>query len=403
MNDTVFVLGAGASWHYGYPTGEGLIDAVISMAGRLSTYCQFRTQRNTPTLPMPIYVLRKFERNGGTNGHLRAWDEVRRECDLLVHRLGSVRPLVIDYFLGWNPSLQEIGKLLIAAALLECEATYAATRGNPNRREVVMNQPIPPSSEQQRRLDISKFKDDWYRFVVHKLVSRCENSSDLLTNRVKFITFNYDTSLEFHLLRALKSIDFITKNDTEKFILNDRIVHMYGALRKEAFDSNDFVDQASCLQLGYEFTSPQNLPSEIQMRNKFLDRSLLCSEGIRTIDPHDKSDEDRTQCAKVWIRDARLIYVLGYGFDDNNNERVGLLSRDAVEGKSVLFTNFGDINIINRKASKLFVGGYDAFDQQSVKGDPLGSYFEKSTRNVYDALELDFYGFESSLLGSSRV
>ena len=28
-NKTVFILGAGASWHYGYPTGEELVKQVI--------------------------------------------------------------------------------------------------------------------------------------------------------------------------------------------------------------------------------------------------------------------------------------------------------------------------------------------------------------------------------------
>jgi hypothetical protein len=29
---TVFILGAGASWHYGYPTGEGLVKKVVEKA-----------------------------------------------------------------------------------------------------------------------------------------------------------------------------------------------------------------------------------------------------------------------------------------------------------------------------------------------------------------------------------
>jgi hypothetical protein len=31
-NKTVFILGAGASWHYGYPTGEELVKKVIAKA-----------------------------------------------------------------------------------------------------------------------------------------------------------------------------------------------------------------------------------------------------------------------------------------------------------------------------------------------------------------------------------
>jgi hypothetical protein len=34
--ETVFVIGAGASWHYGYPTGAALIDQMISWANLLS-------------------------------------------------------------------------------------------------------------------------------------------------------------------------------------------------------------------------------------------------------------------------------------------------------------------------------------------------------------------------------
>jgi hypothetical protein len=31
-NSTVFILGAGASWHYGYPTGETLVEKVKEKA-----------------------------------------------------------------------------------------------------------------------------------------------------------------------------------------------------------------------------------------------------------------------------------------------------------------------------------------------------------------------------------
>jgi hypothetical protein len=37
-NPTVFILGAGASWHYGYPTGEKLVQKVIEKAKCASTY-----------------------------------------------------------------------------------------------------------------------------------------------------------------------------------------------------------------------------------------------------------------------------------------------------------------------------------------------------------------------------
>jgi hypothetical protein len=37
-NPTVFILGAGASWHYGYPTGEDLVKMVIQRADAAADY-----------------------------------------------------------------------------------------------------------------------------------------------------------------------------------------------------------------------------------------------------------------------------------------------------------------------------------------------------------------------------
>lgn len=37
---TVFILGAGASWHYGYPTGEKLVGDVMKEAAELAGHCE---------------------------------------------------------------------------------------------------------------------------------------------------------------------------------------------------------------------------------------------------------------------------------------------------------------------------------------------------------------------------
>jgi hypothetical protein len=67
-NSTVFVLGAGASWHYGYPTGEGLIDSIISMADRFSSYCEHRLQSGQTVQIIPKYVERRIDASKGIAG-----------------------------------------------------------------------------------------------------------------------------------------------------------------------------------------------------------------------------------------------------------------------------------------------------------------------------------------------
>jgi hypothetical protein len=55
-------------------------------------------------------------------------------------------------------------------------------------------------------------------------------SADLLANDVKFITFNYDVSLEFWLHRALTATEVLKERDVNKFLAYDRIVHVYGSV-----------------------------------------------------------------------------------------------------------------------------------------------------------------------------
>lgn len=56
-----------------------------------------------------------------------------------------------------------------------------------------------------------------------------------------------------------------------------------------------------------------------------------------------------------------------------------------------MFTNYLDINRVNKRASKVFFGASDRFSPggPSVIAD-RDAYYERSTRDVYEALELDF-------------
>jgi hypothetical protein len=134
VNSTVFVLGAGASWHYGYPTGEGLVESVISMGDRFSSYCKHRLQSGQTVQIVPKYVEQRIVVSKEVKEAKTGWQSVQKECEVLCDRLKAVRPLLIDNFLAWNESLRPIGKLMIAAVILECEANWFRERANQNRR-----------------------------------------------------------------------------------------------------------------------------------------------------------------------------------------------------------------------------------------------------------------------------
>src|SRR5438445_12091565 len=119
-SQTVIVLGAGASCHYGYPTGEELVQRVINCTQAFREYC-----KNRKTAGFNINQFPRFMNPTGAEfDHQRSsalWDQQIELCTDLIARLEAVEPVVIDYFLGWNEQLHELGRTMIAAALLQCE------------------------------------------------------------------------------------------------------------------------------------------------------------------------------------------------------------------------------------------------------------------------------------------
>jgi hypothetical protein len=130
-----------------------------------------------------------------------------------------------------------------------------------------------------------------------------------------------------------------------------------------------------------------------------IDRYYYASLGLRTIDPHDKGlNQDSLQQAKDWVAEAEVIYILGYGFDSNNNERIGLDKIRNKKGLSIMFTNYNNRNVINKAAGTLLCNNSRAFlDGSTIHGYDYAQfslYCEKSVRTVYEALDMDFEPLE---------
>ena len=304
------------------------------------------------------------------------------ECWELIERISTARPLLIDYFLGWNETLRSIGKLMIAGVILECEAN-----------SINLN---------------AKRRDDWYRFVVHKIVSGCNASADIFKNKVHFVTFNYDVSLEYHLYRALSSIDLFNSADVMNFIRDERIIHVYGSVNEE-MPVDAVVDHLTAQNLGDAFVSPISHEKEFGVRKEFPDQCFIASKAIRTIDPHEKvANEVALKKVSEWVNNAGVVYILGYGFDDVNSRRIGIdktlfLNLGQPGAKVIMFTNFENRNTINKKASRLLFRKHAEFLDRSALGDPLTKYAEKSIRDVYGALQMDFDPLDEMLTGSTDI
>jgi hypothetical protein len=401
---TVFILGAGASWHYGYPTGEELVKGVISKARIAADH--FTTVINSPAGGVPFrpeYITRNTPGTvpaDGVTGMTAEWKRGINECNELVTRLTTVDPLVIDYFLGQNPDLRDIGKLCIAWVLLEREALFLKYGINNNRRELLLRTAEGRDRDRASSIQyIKQYKDNWYRFLIHKLVTACPDADSLLDNKVTFVTFNYDVSLEYQLFGGLSAIaQFAEADIIRRFFEGDRFIHIYGAIRDDAISTPVPFNLDLFGADPFGGPKPQPGPPDLWYEtNALFDTVYEASKGIRTIAPYEKTVEPAVESARRAIADASCVYVLGYGFDENNSKLLGLSNNlePVSTDKMVMFTSYGDYNLVNKKASRILFGS----PERLLSGKPtiVDAHSrahlivcEKSIRNVYEALEVDF-------------
>lgn len=244
-------------------------------------------------------------------------------------------------------------------------------------------------------LDLSKFKDDWYRFIIHKLFIDCRDSADLLQNDVHFITFNYDVSLERSLRQALHNIELFKEHDIGAFFSPNRILHVYGKVR----------DVPPVTPPRLLFDIPDDHDRFGVAHKETLDALYNAAKNLRVIDPLKEVDNPLIETARELIERARCVYILGYGFDQNNSRRLGLRQALHYEKnrKCVLFTNFQCINRITKGASKVLFGHPSQTFEVPIGNVDGNYYFEMSSRDAYEAFELDFDALEEQLTGGTPI
>jgi hypothetical protein len=247
---TVFVLGAGASYPYGFPTGEGLVNQIISMA------------RTDPTPDGFVY--------NGCNE-----TDVKRFANDLAD---SDAPSV-DAFLEHRPDFLKIGKLAICMALL------------PQEKDVALGR-------EWRQSTIGKM--GWYHYLWKIMAAEKGGFGE---NQIKFVTMNYDRSLErYFFLRLRAKHQYSNDKECLEELRKIESVHVYGSLGDE-----DFAEDP--------FNRPTPSPAEIQRSANRLRIIYEETTGVPYLEQ-----------AKSILRGADTICFLGYGFHHLNNERLGLVS-----------------------------------------------------------------------------
>lgn len=172
---TVFILGAGASFPYGYPTGPEL----------RKTICKEFAQEYEILAGIPD-----------------------REIGYFTKAFFNSSIISIDAFLARNPHYSMYGKIAILHSILKSER------------------------ESNYREDSKIPEQDWYKYLFNRMVEGLKGSEgykDFGKNNVIFITFNYDRSLEQFFYESLCNLyTYCDPKEIYKALNNIKIYHVYG-------------------------------------------------------------------------------------------------------------------------------------------------------------------------------
>ncbi len=172
---TALVLGAGTSFPYDYPLGSQLIDDILNLGHEDPTEAD------------------------------KQWLELGIEDkDLISEFFASLKfsqRNSIDEFLEYRREFDYIGKIAIALTLIRRENDVQFFNVSP--------------------------EDHWYRYLFNKMSTSFEGFE---RNKISFITFNYDRSLEHFLFLSLKSAYGKTDVECAQKLNLFPFVHVYGSL-----------------------------------------------------------------------------------------------------------------------------------------------------------------------------
>jgi len=257
---TVFILGAGASHPYGYPTSNELIDWI-----RIS----FIDSSEQQLLSTPMMI-----------DH---WPEAHQFIDVLTRS----RTPSIDLFLSRNPEFATMGKIAVACAILTAEM----------------------GSTFREAMSRDKAKFDWYTVLLTRLTEDLTKKTDydrLADNRVSFITFNYDRSLEHFLSESLiHSFHGTSPEGIRRILQAIPIIHVYGQVAP--LDWQEFCDAETGIPHGTN-VNQVSVPD-------LIDNLHVMYEERR--DP----DLERS---RTLLSEADRIFFLGFGYAKENLEILGL-------------------------------------------------------------------------------
>lgn len=211
----------------------------------------------------------------------------------------------VDAFLEEHPDYLDMGKFAIASKLLPLE-----------KERLLYDAWLYPEKEEV------KGKNHWYDILFKKLIDRA-NFDNFKDNKLSVITFNYDRSFEqflFNSFRSSRKKAKETKADCIVQVSSIEVVHVYGSLGRLPWQPD------SGLLKGVPEVDYGALRDGGDLSPKIATIDLAANSIDLVRDG--SGDTPAFARAKELLQQAQRIYILGFGFNGTNLERLGLSDPD---------------------------------------------------------------------------
>jgi len=195
----------------------------------------------------------------------------------LREALEATGPLSVDAIIEHLPNLLEAGKAAMSRVLLAREGHE----------------------------DLFRSGSDWIGYLFQYMAAPLD---EFARNSVGFVTFNYDRLIEHKLTVALARLHGTSYAKAWEQVRQLPIVHVYGQLGEYSPEPN-----GTGLAVWKESFSGDRLSPP---------RVREAASGIRLIHERGGELQSVTEARKL-LRFAKRVVFLGFGFDDNNVERIG--------------------------------------------------------------------------------
>ena len=205
------------------------------------------------------------------------------ETEKFIEAFNQSGNFSIDLWLARNPIFNQIGKKAILTAILKMEGSSK------------FNENMPGDNR----------KYDWYSYLFDRMTNALIDQNAYLRfkeNKLGFVTFNYDRSLEYYLHNSLRHSFMDSIDGSEKFsdLISLPVLHVYGLISKLPWQD----DHGSKYQSKLSYGLVESLHSNIRVIHERTDNNI--------------------NAIKELISGANRIFFLGFGFAKENLDALDL-------------------------------------------------------------------------------